>query len=576
MDSPVEFAKSQGWEYRLQGDQLVVKTCPICSSPDDKFFMNAKTGMWDCKHLNKHGTLGEKAQGNMHTLRKILGLTHEVGAAADEAFTPLDFSYTNMVEKAHARLLGREDMLAVLMDEWDIRKETIKHFKLGIKERFDQWWILIPHFVDLQDGEGDQLFNIKFRTWFGDEKKFSRVTGAASVLFQETLLHQGVKEARLCEGEKDAIVAWDRGYDNVIGMTGGAGTLLPRWYDLMECLEDITVAYDGDIAGEEGAQKVIQRLGVHRVRVANIPAGYDIADVAHKLGDAELKSIFDSAKHPDIPSVASAGDVLYDMITTEEPPMLPTFSPNVNAILNGGIRAPQLMTLTAPPKIGKSTFALALAYQYACMGIPSLFYCIEMSMQDVSKMVAGMHFGVGRNVGKVEQFLFKRDANIPLYLGFQGSIEPDVLVQTFKDAYTRFGLGFIVFDNIHYLVRNIGGTQGKVEAMENTYKAFKLFTIDVGIPVCVIAQPKKINVSRGADMNYYDVAWTGAAASDSDTIVIVHRDRSDETDRSFSDRMMVKTDAGRFTQGGRTYLQYREKHMSFRDMTVGEQLAEDM
>lgn len=577
MDSPVEFVKAQGWEYRVQGDQLVVKVCPVCGAPDDKFYMNAKTGMWDCKHLNKHGALGEKTQGNMHTLRKIMGLTHEVAAASDDKFKPLDFTYQSMVEKAHARLLGREDMLQVLMDEWDISRDTIKYFQLGVKERFDMPWLLIPHFVDVFDGKGPQLYNIKFRSWFGYEKKFSRVTGGASVLFQETLLHSGdMKHAKLCEGEKDAIVAWDRGYKDVIGMTGGAGTLLSRWYDLMEPLEDIIVAYDGDIAGDEGTQKLIQRLGVHRVRVADIPAGFDVADIVHKKGEKVLDDIFSNAKHPDIPSIAAAGDVLYDMITTEEPPMLATFSPNVNKILNGGIRAPQLITLTAPPKIGKTTFALALAYQFAMAGIPSLFYCIEMAMQDVSKMVAGMHYGVGRNVGKVEQYLFKTDANIPLYLGFQGAIEPDVLVQTFKDAYARFGLGFIVFDNIHYLVRNIGGTQGKVEAMENTYKAFKLFTIEVGVPVCIIAQPKKINVSRGADMNYYDVAWTGAAASDSDTIIIVHRDRSDESDRSFSDKMMVKTDAGRFTQGGRTYLQYREKHMSFRDMSIGEQLAEDM
>ena len=577
MDSPVDFVKHQGWNYRVDDGQLVIETCPICHSNDWKFFMNAKTGMWDCKHLNKHGAVNAKAAGNMHSIRRILGLTHEVAAAVDEKFRPLGFSEQNMVEKAHARLLGKPHMLADLISEWNIDERTVKHFKLGVKQREDgRWWLLIPHFVDIGDGTGPELYNIKYRTWFGETKEFNRVKGAASVLFQETILHAGdLKDVVLAEGEKDAIVAWCHGVENIIGMTGGAGTLLTRWYDLMENLETITIAYDGDVAGSDGTQKLISRLGAHRCKVADMPVGKDIADVCAKDGVSTMRKIIAGAKYPEIPSISSAGDVLLEMVTTTPPPVLPTFSRNLNKVLGGGFRAPQLITLTAPPKIGKTTFSLALAHHYAMMGIPSLNYCIEMGMQDIASMVAGMHYGSGRDVGPVEQWLFKHDADIPLYLGFKSSIEPEVLVQTFRDAYVRYGIGFIVFDNIHYLVRNLGETSAKVQAMENTYKAFKMFTIEMNIPMVVIAQPKKINVSKGADMNYYDVAWTGSAASDSDTILIVHRDRSDESDRSFSDKMLVKADAGRFTQGGRTYVQYIEKALAFRDMSVGEQVAEE-
>ena len=577
MDSPIDFVKGQNWEFKVDGGQIVVKTCPICHADDWKFYMNAKTGMWDCKHMNKHGALGAKSAGNMHSMRRILGLTHEVSAAANEKFHPLGFSEVNMVDNAHSRLLGKPHMLADLMSEWDISEETIKHFKLGVKQREDgRWWLLIPHFVDIFDGQGPQLYNIKFRTWFGEAKEFNRVKGASSVLFNESLLHQkDFKDAVLAEGEKDAIVSWDHGIKNVIGMTGGAGTLVARWYDLMEHLEQITIAYDGDLAGEEGTQKLISRLGSHRCKIAALPPGKDLADICHEQGGSAMRKIVNEAQQPSIPSISSAGDVLLDMITTTPPPVLPTFSKNFNKILGGGIRAPQLITVTAPPKIGKTTFSLALAHHYAMMGIPSLNYCIEMGMQDIASMVAGMHFGSGRDVGPIEQWLFKHDTDIPLYLGFQSSIEPDVLVQTFKDAYMRFGIGFIVFDNIHYLVRNLSDTSSKVQAMENAYKAFKMLTIELNIPMVVIAQPKKINVSKGADMNYYDVAWTGSAASDSDTIVIVHRDRSDESDRSFSDKMLIKADAGRFTQGGRTYVQYMEKALAFRDMSVGEQVMEE-
>jgi len=576
MDSPLDFVKDQKWEHRMEGDQIVVKECPLCHSDDFKFYMNVKTGMWDCKHLNKHGG-NLKSHGNIHGLRKALGLTSDVKTAAvDEKFRPLGYSEHNMVEQAHLRLIGNPMYKQTLMDEWNITEEAIRHFKLGIKQRHDnRMWLVQPHFVDIGDGEGERLYCIKYKTWFGEKKEFARETGAASVLLNESLLHskEPIKQVVLCEGEKDGIVAWSNGVKNIIGMTGGAGTLKGRWFDLLERVEEIIVAYDGDIAGAEGTQKLIQRLGVHRVKIAEIPAGEDVADVVAKYGPERLQTILRSAKLPEIPNVHSIADVAMSMLTTDPPPVIPTYSMRLNDILNGGFRSPQLITLTAPPKIGKTSFAMSLGLDFACRGIPTLNYCMEMSEEDITTMACGMYLGVGRNPTKADYWAFTQEASLPLFLGFKSSITVEALMQTFKDAYSRYGLGMIIFDNIHYLVRNVSGREGKVEAMENAYKSLKIITIELKIPIIVIAQPKKINVSKGADMNYYDVAWSSAAASDSDTVVILHRDRSQDSDRSFSQSMMVKTDAGRFTQGGRAFMQYREKHVSFRDLSYGEQTS---
>ena len=577
MDNPLDFVKDQHWEYKMVGEQIVVKECPLCKSDDWKFFMHPKTGKWDCKHLNKHHAASLKPCGNIHGLRKALGLTSDVKAAVDEKFRPLGYSENNLVNNSHMRLLGSPMHLQVLMDEWHISEEAVRYFKLGIRENeYGKMQLVQPHYVDINDGEGMQLYNVKFKSWFGDPKSFNRITGAASVLLQEGILHaKRIKKVILCEGEKDAIVAWSAGFRNVIGMTGGAGTLTNRWFELFEHLEEIIIAYDGDAAGEEGTQKLIQRLGMHRVKVCNIPNGMDVADIVAAEGPERLREIINAAKFPDIPNVTSIADVAMNMITTDPPPIIPTYSPRFNDVLGGGIRSPQLITLTAPPKIGKTSFSMSLAVDFASRGVPTLNYCMEMSEEDVTTMAVGMYLGVGRNPTKADYWAFRNEANIPLYLGFKSAIDVPALIQTFKDAYTRFGLGLIIFDNIHYLVRNIPGREGKVEAMENAFKSMKVATIELKIPIIVIAQPKKINVSKGADMNYYDVAWTGAAASDSDSIVILHRDRSQDSDRSFSQNMMVKTDAGRFTQGGRAYMQYREKHVVFRDLNYGEQSAVD-
>lgn len=575
-ENPIEWVEQQGFEYTIDGTQLILKKCPVCHADDSKFYMNAKTGLWDCKHLNKHGVVGAKTHGNLFTLKRILGLTKDTAAAAanDSALEPLSFEYEEIATTSHARLMEENpSMLRVICDEWGITEDSLKRFTIGIRQdATGKWWITIPHYVNT--GTERRLYNLKYRSWFGEPKDFRRIKGAASVLHGQSILYTNPppKSIVLTEGEKDRMLAMQAGVENVIGMTGGAGTLKAEWYDLMEGAEDIVIAYDGDVAGTDGVQKLISRFGIHRCRVAALPAGKDIADVYREEGPERVCTLIAQAARPAVPTIAAVSDLLLNDVIVEEDERIPTFSPSVDKIFNGGVGKAQLIVLTAPPKVGKTTFSMRLAIHWSLQGMPGLLYCIEMLPTLLARIAAGVYWGTGRDIGALEKVMFKQQADLPLYLGYDSNLTVEVLLQTLRDAHARYGLEYIIFDNIHYLVRSLGGESSKVELMEAAFKGFKVLANELNIPIICIAQPRKIDVRKGGgkDMNYYDVAWTSSAASDADTICILHRDRSDEQERSFAKEMLCKVDAGRYTQGGRTYLTYREYYADFTEMTPAE------
>lgn len=562
MDSPIDLVTYMEWEYRIKDQQIEVHVCPFCHADDWNFRINMNNGMWDCKHLNRHGN--KNTSGNLYRLKKALGLTLDVQGQQQKVY-PLDYDRCREIEKAHETLMSSPMLLATLCDEWGVSEQRVRDKRLGYKvdTRTGVPFILIPHMV------GGEACNIKYRSWFGHPKAFYRVSGASSVLYNEDYLNTRPKKVMLCEGEKDQLLAEEAGIDYAVGMTGGAGTLLERWFALLEPVEEILIAYDGDVAGQEGVQKLIKRLGQHRVKVVPLPNGKDIADIVKDQGAAALHALIAKANEPAQNAVSKPTDIALQIITQPEIEALPTPWDNVNAVLNGGTYPSQLITVASPPKIGKTTLTYSWSHWTAAVqGVPSLYWCVEMPKDQLTLYACGMQLGVGRKPSKADLLIYaNRDRDIPFYLGYDKSTEVDLIIQTFRDAHARFGIEFFVFDNLHFAVRD---TNDKVQAMENAVKAFKSLAMELNVRVVVIAHPKKLDPRKGADMNYYDIGWSGSFASDSDTIIILHRDRVVNTENSFKPEMMFKVDAGRYTQGGTTYLHFRDKAMRFRPMSKRE------
>lgn len=141
--------------------------------------------------------------------------------------------------------------------------EAIKHFRLGIDNKFGKVWLTIPY---LRDGIP---VNVKYRN---RDKDMRRWPDAESILFnQDCLKTLDSKEVILVEGELDVVALYSQGYRNVVSSTTGANSFKSEWIDLLREITKIFIVYDSDEVGQAAARKLAIELGVERCRNILLP-----------------------------------------------------------------------------------------------------------------------------------------------------------------------------------------------------------------------------------------------------------------------------------------------------------------
>lgn len=118
----------------------------------------------------------------------------------------------------------------------------------------------------------------------------------------------------IVEGEKDCIVANDRGFP-AITTTGGSGYWNPEWSERFAG-KTIYVCYDSDAAGRKGAQKVADNLAhVAEVFIIDLPEpegsdGFDLTDFFTTFGGhvVDMQSLMDEARLISPPMTLAPGE----------------------------------------------------------------------------------------------------------------------------------------------------------------------------------------------------------------------------------------------------------------------------
>lgn len=544
------------WTWRpVDNENIAIKTCPFCGKSKHKFYVHAKKAVYQCWHC--------KATGNLYKLKRELGdLGNSTVSAAQAAGAKgKDGKKISMkaVEKMHKRLLRHEKTLRYLKETRGFTDETIAYFKLGIQKQNGRLWLAIPHIVN------DICHNIKFRSLPPNKKDFRRIKGCSSVLFNSDALAT-YNQIVIAEAETDAMSLWQAGIKNVIGLTGGAGTFLPEWYDILADKEEIVIALDADTPGQEGAREIARRLGFDKCKNVLLPY-HDANEMLIQVGPDELKRSFESAELFEVGGIIKIFDALdhckLDSATSADGLLTPWDSVNQ---FTGGWRMGDLIVLSAKIKIGKSTWALNIADYLAGSGLASLVYCLEMSVERLAQKITALH----RN--KPSDMLSGVDYELtryylkdrPLYFvepDWSGSFKLENVLSKIKESVKRHGIKFMVFDHLHFLCRSL---QYVTTEVGQVTRAFKLLAQELDIVIMLIAQPKKIDSSRV--IKYDDIKDSSSIPADADQIILLHRKSRavglDKADVQASDqevleaKTLVRIDAARFKGGGECFLYY--------------------
>jgi len=582
--SALDYVQRKGLDYSFQSGQVILKTCPFCGDPKGHFYMDQDEGAFFCHKCNEKGNLItlQKYLGDYnhtqerHPMNKpVLKSSEGIKQAFPEKDNPKVILATERALKANERLKGDPSALAYVTDTRKISMTAIDHFKIGLEISKDsEKWLTIPHFSD------GYLKNIKSRSIPPREKTFRRVPGCPSILFNQDVLKEKPPMVYLCEGELDAVSLWDQGEKNVVAVTTGAGSFQPEWIDQLKGVAKIILCYDPDEAGQKGAREAARRLGYDRCFNVVLPDGQDVNEYFRTGHDiADFYRVVAEAKHFDVQGVSSFTDCLEQLENDHRGPEqargLLTGLPSLDRLNPRGMKPGELWVIAAPPGVGKSSLALQITTHQAFTGTPSLFFSLEMNIGAVTEKIVQAYTGV-ENIG-ISEIQKTQNAYLgkPLYLG-RAVAKPNIdgIIEILREAVKRYGLKLVAFDHLHFLCRSI---TNQVQEIGLAVQAFKLLAEEMEIPVILIAQPRKVDLTK--PMTAEDLKDSSSIHSDADGIIILHRDRmvsSGEKDKgketanlsnmSLEPVTLVRFEKARYGRGGECLVYFHGEYSRFDEL----------
>ena len=559
-EKTIQYIQAKGWAFKERAGELVLKTCPFCQDHKSHFYIKPEDGIYFCHKCQE--------RGNLWTLKKVMGDVQDI---IRPAFAKPKYKRPpqDQADKYHEAFLKDQEALNYLKGR-GITGESVKQFKLGLSQENGTRWLSIPHF------QAEELVNIKFRSLPPALKTFKRVPDCKSILFNVDCL-AGQKEIFVVEGEFDAITLLQAGFKNVISGTTGAGNFDPQWIDQLKRLSKIFLCYDPDEAGQKGAQSLAKRLGYNRCLNVELPEGQDVNEFFQQHDIFEFQALVRQAHKFDLPGVISTDTAIRLLLREKSDHKadsgLLTPWENVNKLIKG-FHPGDLIILSAPPKIGKTSFALNISTELAFQAYPILFYCLEMRAERLVRKVIELRFRKEDLTLKDIQKAGRQFGGLPLYFAYSfKKLKLDDVLNLIREAIRRYDLKFIVFDNIHFLVRSISNVN---EELGQAVQGFKLLAEEMEIPIMVIAQPRKME-SGGRDriMTAEDIKYSNSIHADCDQMLILYRKRiaskaNDIGKDEFSAKgealdpvTLVRAEAHRYGAGGETLLYFHGEYSRF-------------
>jgi replicative DNA helicase len=303
-----------------------------------------------------------------------------------------------------------------------------------------------------------------------------------------------------------------------------------------------------------------------------LPDGQDVNDFFKLYDLAEFRRVVKLARPFDVAGVMDIYRGLELLRAEKDRPEqtagIKTGWDSIDKLIKTGFCPGELIVLSAPPKIGKSSLALQICAHNAIQETPALFYSLEMRPMKVIEKIVKLHCEK-ESIGPDEIELAGTAYGAkPLYLGYcYQKPTLDGIVETIKAAVRRYGLRVVVFDHLHFLCRSI---TNQTQEVGLAVQAFKFLAEEMEIPVILIAQPRKVNPD--SIMTAQDLKDSSSIYSDCDHLLLMHRKRKTGSadslqDMAFDPVTLIRVEASRYNAGGETLLYYHGEYSRFDEMT---------
>ena len=185
--------------------------------------------------------------------------------------------------------------------------------------------------------------------------------------------------------------------------------------------------------------------------------------------------------------------------------------PRWDKLAGGGLRTRGVHLIPGKPGQGKSTLAVQVATNAALAGVPVGIVSLEMTREDLAKLVVAQNTGIPRRVldsgrfgdGYSQPFNdFKsKSAKMPLTIldddHWQGPLDREGLASLVAEGVSRFGWKLVVLDYLG-LLAPVENDQGNFDTELRNSSALKRMASKFDIALLVVAALRKFRPSRKA------------------------------------------------------------------------------
>ena len=324
----------------------------------------------ECDGKKKYNVFIGKYQSNCHRCKKVWkhngnNKTEDIVPETINTRTPL------FIRDGETRKKAKFD---------EARKNFIDYFDIVVRNQQLPWKETAKDDVygigALNKGQDEVQLVFEINENHYKHHKGQQFGSAECKIFPQGVLPQLQSNSTLLvvEGEKDAITANSNGAP-AISFTSGAGAL-PQNIDVLEKFTNIVIAYDNDIQGDEGAQKIAKAFykqnkdrKIKILKWHNKPDKYDITDYyvdGHTTND--LLALIDKSPLYGNDPADFGGLKVYDPATYVEKLQGEVVQICDEILLENGTSS-----ISGQSNVGKSILALQFAMCVA-MGVPFLTF----------------------------------------------------------------------------------------------------------------------------------------------------------------------------------------------------------
>jgi len=279
----------------------------------------------------------------------------------------------------HSKIQG---IIAAIPDR-KITQDTVRKYNTEVKSTGS---IITHHIYKYYDEEGSHTAN-KIKE-VQNKKFWSEGNLSKAVLFGQNIFNSGGKYITVCEGEIDAMSAYELLGSKwpVVSIKNGAASALENCKQSFEYLnkfDNVVLCFDNDKPGREASQKVAQLFEPNKCKIISLELKDANEYLKFNKREKFTQAWWDAKNYTPagIINLADLGDSLYDE-TYSETCLYPWPKMNEKTY---GIRTGELVTFTSGAGMGKSSIIRELIHHIMMNTLDNIgILCMEENIKNTA------------------------------------------------------------------------------------------------------------------------------------------------------------------------------------------------